>query len=112
MQPIWSYEVLSASANDAMGAAAYLKETQKSARCDELEQTVYPLGYWCKEGTMTLLRWALIALLLSLVAGLLGFTNLSVASAEAARIFFYIFIVLFVILLVLGLTIFRAAHGP
>jgi len=61
---------------------------------------------------MTLLRWALIALLLSLVAGLFGFTELSVASAQAARIFFYIFIVLFVILLVLGLTVFRTARGP
>jgi len=61
---------------------------------------------------MTLLRWALIALLLSLVAGLLGFTDLSVASAEAARIFFYVFIALFVVLLVLGLTAFRTARGP
>ncbi len=61
---------------------------------------------------MTLLRWALIALLLSVVAGLLGFTELSVASAEAARIFFYIFIAIFVVLLILGLTVFRAARGP
>jgi uncharacterized membrane protein YtjA (UPF0391 family) len=61
---------------------------------------------------MTLLRWAIIALVLSLIAGVLGFTNLSAASAEAAKIFFYIFIVLFVVLLVLSLTIFRAAKGP
>ena len=61
---------------------------------------------------MPLLKWAIIALVLSLVAGLLGFTNLSAASAEAAKIFFYIFIALFVLLIVLGLTVFRAAKGP
>jgi uncharacterized membrane protein YtjA (UPF0391 family) len=61
---------------------------------------------------MPLLKWAIIALVLSLVAGLLGFTNLSAASAEAAKIFFYIFIALFVLLLVLGLTVFKAAKGP
>jgi uncharacterized membrane protein YtjA (UPF0391 family) len=63
-------------------------------------------------GVMPLLKWAIIALVLSLVAGLLGFTNLSAASAEAAKIFFYIFIALFVLLIVLGLTVFRAAKGP
>jgi uncharacterized membrane protein YtjA (UPF0391 family) len=61
---------------------------------------------------MTLLRWAIIALVLSLIAGVLGFTNLSAASAEAAKIFFYIFVALFVVLLVLSLTVFRAAKGP
>lgn len=61
---------------------------------------------------MTLLKWAIIALVLSLIAGVFGFTNLSAASAEAAKIFFYIFIALFVLLLVLGLTVFRAARGP
>jgi uncharacterized membrane protein YtjA (UPF0391 family) len=61
---------------------------------------------------MTLLKWALIALVLSIVAGVLGFTNLSAASAEAAKIFFYIFAALFVLLLVLGMTVFRTARGP
>ena len=61
---------------------------------------------------MTLLRWALVALLLSMVAGLLGFTNLSAASAEAARIFFYAFVIIFLVLLVLGLTVYRTARGP
>ena len=61
---------------------------------------------------MTLLRWALLALLLSVVAGLLGFTELSVVSAQAARNPFYVFIAIFVVLLILGLTAFRAARGP
>jgi uncharacterized membrane protein YtjA (UPF0391 family) len=39
-----------------------------------------------------------------------GFTELSAASADVARVLFYIFAVIFVVLLVLGLTIFKT--GP
>jgi uncharacterized membrane protein YtjA (UPF0391 family) len=60
----------------------------------------------------TILKWALIMFVISLVAALFGFTGLSEASADVARILFYIFIVIFVVLLVLGLTVFRAARGP
>lgn len=60
----------------------------------------------------TILRWALIMLVVSLVAALFGFTDLSAASADIARVLFYIFIVLFVVLLVLGLTAFRTVRGP
>jgi uncharacterized membrane protein YtjA (UPF0391 family) len=56
---------------------------------------------------MTLLRWALLFLLVSIVAGVLGFTDVSIVSADIARILFYIFLVIFLALLVLGLTIFR-----
>jgi uncharacterized membrane protein YtjA (UPF0391 family) len=57
-----------------------------------------------------LLRWALVFLVVSLVAGLLGFTGVSVVSAEIARTLFFIFLMIFVVLLTLGLTIFWA--GP
>jgi len=60
----------------------------------------------------TILKWALVMLLVSLVAALFGFTGVSAASADIARILFYIFIVLFVVLLVLGLTAFRTVRGP
>ena len=56
---------------------------------------------------MSLLKWALIMFLVSLVAALFGFTDLAAASADVARVLFYIFGVLFLIILVLGLTIFR-----
>ncbi len=56
---------------------------------------------------MSLLKWALIMFLVSLVAALFGFTELSAASADVARVLFYIFGVIFLILLVLGFTIFR-----
>jgi uncharacterized membrane protein YtjA (UPF0391 family) len=60
----------------------------------------------------TILKWALIFLLISLVAALFGFTDIAAASADIARVLFYIFMVIFVVPLILGLTIFRAASGP
>jgi uncharacterized membrane protein YtjA (UPF0391 family) len=59
------------------------------------------------ELAMTILKWALVFLLISIVAGVLGFTGVSAASADIARILFYIFVVIFLVLLILGLTIFR-----
>jgi len=56
---------------------------------------------------VTLLKWALLFFVISVVAGILVFTGISAASADLARILFYIFLVIFLVLLVLGLTIFR-----
>ena len=52
---------------------------------------------------MTLLKWALIFLIVSLIAAFFGFTGISAASADIARVLFFIFLVIFVVLLVLGL---------
>jgi uncharacterized membrane protein YtjA (UPF0391 family) len=60
------------------------------------------------EHVMTILKWALIFFLVSIVAGILGFTGISEASADIARFLFYVFVVIFLVLLILGLTIFRA----
>jgi uncharacterized membrane protein YtjA (UPF0391 family) len=56
----------------------------------------------------TLLKWALIMFVVSLIAALFGFTDLSAASADVARILFYIFLVIFLVLLVMGLLAARA----
>jgi uncharacterized membrane protein YtjA (UPF0391 family) len=56
---------------------------------------------------MSLLKWALIFFLISIVAAVFGFTGISLASADIARILFYIFLVIFLVLLILGLTIAR-----
>ncbi len=56
---------------------------------------------------MTILKWALIFFLVSIVAGILGFTDISIVSADVARFLFYVFVVIFLVLLILGLTIFR-----
>jgi uncharacterized membrane protein YtjA (UPF0391 family) len=60
----------------------------------------------------TLLKWALVMLLVSLVAALFGFTDIAAASADIARILFYIFLVVFLVLLVLALAGARAVRGP
>lgn len=54
---------------------------------------------------MSLLKWALILFVISLIAGGLGFSGVSAAAGSIARILFFIFIVLFIILLIAGLTI-------
>lgn len=58
---------------------------------------------------MSILKWALIMLVVSLIAGLFGFTDLSAASADVSRVLFYIFGVVFLVLLLLGVTVFRRA---
>jgi uncharacterized membrane protein YtjA (UPF0391 family) len=52
---------------------------------------------------MTLLKWALIFFIISIVAAIFGFGGISVASADIARALFFIFVLIFVVLLVLGL---------
>src|SRR6266581_7594496 len=52
---------------------------------------------------MSLLKWALIFFLISIVAAIFGFGGIAAASADLARILFYIFVVIFLVLLVLGL---------
>jgi uncharacterized membrane protein YtjA (UPF0391 family) len=50
-----------------------------------------------------MLRWALIFLVISLVAGALGFTGIARGASIIAKILFGIFLAIFVVLLLLGL---------
>jgi uncharacterized membrane protein YtjA (UPF0391 family) len=50
-----------------------------------------------------MLYWALVFLLVSLVAALFGFGGISAAAADIARVLFFVFIVLFLLSLVFGL---------
>ena len=50
-----------------------------------------------------MLRLALFFLVVSLIAALFGFGGIAAASADIARVLFFIAIVLFVVLLVAGL---------
>jgi uncharacterized membrane protein YtjA (UPF0391 family) len=52
-----------------------------------------------------MLKWAVVFLLIAIVAGLFGFTGVEQASATIAKILFGIFLVLFVGALVIGLAI-------
>ena len=50
-----------------------------------------------------MLYWALVFLVVALVAGVLGFGGVTVLSVEIARLLFFVFLVLFVVSLVAGL---------
>jgi uncharacterized membrane protein YtjA (UPF0391 family) len=50
-----------------------------------------------------MLKLALFFLVVSLIAALFGFTGISAASADIAKILFFIAIVIFLVLLVAGL---------
>ncbi len=49
-----------------------------------------------------MLRWALLFLIVALIAALFGFTDVAGNSMFAARVIFFVFLVVFVISLVLG----------
>ena len=49
-----------------------------------------------------MLRWALIFLLVSPPAALLGFGSIGAAAADIAKILFFVFVVMFLVPLVVG----------
>ncbi len=49
-----------------------------------------------------MLRYALVFLVVALIAGLFGFTEIAGVSYLAAKILFFVFLVLFVLMLLLG----------
>jgi len=57
-----------------------------------------------KGQAMSLLKWALIFLVVSIIAAVFGFGGIAAASADIARVLFYIFVAIFVILLILGIV--------
>jgi uncharacterized membrane protein YtjA (UPF0391 family) len=59
-----------------------------------------------------MLRWAVIFLVVGLIAGMLGFTGVAGASVGIAKFLFFLFVAMFVVFLLLGLTVFRAISGP
>jgi uncharacterized membrane protein YtjA (UPF0391 family) len=58
---------------------------------------------------MGILKWAVIFLLIALVAAMFGYTGIAAGAAEMAKILFFIFLAICIILFVLGLALFRAA---
>ena len=49
-----------------------------------------------------MLRWAVIFLIIALVAALFGFGNIAAGATQIAQILFFIFLVLFVLALIAG----------
>jgi len=56
--------------------------------------------------TLAMIKWALVFLVVGLIAGLLGFTGIAGASFAVAKFLFFVAIGIFVVLLILGVTIF------
>lgn len=52
-----------------------------------------------------MLKWAFVFLLIAIVAGIFGFTDVEAASATIAQWLFGIFVVLFLGALIIGLSI-------
>jgi uncharacterized membrane protein YtjA (UPF0391 family) len=50
-----------------------------------------------------MLKWALIFLVVALIAGALGFTDVAAGAASIAKVLFAIFLVVFLVLLVIGI---------
>jgi uncharacterized membrane protein YtjA (UPF0391 family) len=49
---------------------------------------------------MSLLGWALVFLVVSLIAAVFGFGGIATAAAGVAKVLFFIFIVIFIVLLI------------
>jgi uncharacterized membrane protein YtjA (UPF0391 family) len=54
-----------------------------------------------------MLRWALIFFIVSIVAGVFGFTGIAAGSAAIAKTLFFLAIALFAVFLIAGLTVGR-----
>jgi len=61
---------------------------------------------------MSLLKWAIVFAIISLVAALFGFGGIAQGSADIARILFYLFLAITLILFLLGVFAFRTVAGP
>jgi uncharacterized membrane protein YtjA (UPF0391 family) len=54
------------------------------------------------EGGVSMLRWAILFLIVAIIAGVFGFGGIAAAATDIARLLFVVFLVLFVIALFMG----------
>jgi uncharacterized membrane protein YtjA (UPF0391 family) len=61
-----------------------------------------------------MLRWAIIFLVISLIAGALGFTGIAAGAARIAKILFGVFLVLFLLVILFAWMVgeFLSSAGP
>lgn len=59
-----------------------------------------------------MLKWAFYFLIISLVAGLLGFTGIAGGAMEIAKFLFTLFLILFLVMLLFGIAAVRSLKGP
>lgn len=58
---------------------------------------------------MKLLRWALIAFVISIIAGGLGFTGIASGARSIAKILFAVFLFIAIAILLVGVLVLKAA---
>jgi uncharacterized membrane protein YtjA (UPF0391 family) len=56
---------------------------------------------------IVMIKWALVFLVVGLIAGVLGFTGVAGASFAIAKLLFFVALAIFVVLLLLGVTVFK-----
>lgn len=56
----------------------------------------------------SLLKWAVVFLIISLVAALFGFGGIAQGSADIAKVLFFIFLAVCVVLFLLGMTVYKS----
>ena len=61
---------------------------------------------------MFTLKWALIFLVIAVIAGAFGFTGVARGAATLSRIFFAVFLILAVVVGILAMTVFHVASSP
>lgn len=61
---------------------------------------------------MALLRWALLFLVVAVIAAVFGFGNVAAGATEIAKVLFYIFLAICAVLLIAGAMTYRAVAGP
>jgi uncharacterized membrane protein YtjA (UPF0391 family) len=52
-----------------------------------------------------MIKWAIVFAIISIIAGVFGFTGIAADSAAVAKILFFIALAIFVVLLVIGLFV-------
>ena len=63
-------------------------------------------------GDQNMLRWAIIFLIVAIIAAIFGFGGIAATATGIAQILFYIFLVLFLISLIFGLMGGRSPPPP
>jgi uncharacterized membrane protein YtjA (UPF0391 family) len=53
---------------------------------------------------MSLLKWALICLVISLIAGALGYTRVARGATQISKILFFLFLVIFIVIIILAIA--------
>lgn len=56
----------------------------------------------------SLLKWALVFFIISLVAALFGFGGIAQGAADVAKVLFFIFLAICVVLFILGLMLYKS----